>query len=81
MAEEKDSSESLFSGKWFAGALFLVLTLAAWMAFYVIYGESGKLDVAETTVVALMLALVVFGGRALVLRWRNKPTKHAARRS
>ena len=81
MAEEKDSSESLFSGKWFAGALFLVLTLAVWMAFYVMYGESGKLDVAETTVVALILALVVFGGRALILRLKHKTTDPAARRS
>jgi hypothetical protein len=80
MVEHKDSSDSLFSGKWFAGALFLALTLAVWMAFYLLYGESGKLDVAETTVIALIMALVVFGGRSLILRWKHKPKKHAARR-
>jgi hypothetical protein len=77
MVEHKDSSDSLFSRKWFAGALFLVLTLAVWMAFYLLYGESGKLDVAETTV----MALVVFGGRSLILHWKRKPKRHAARQS
>jgi|KBSMisStandDraft_5_1062788.scaffolds.fasta_scaffold2153471_2 hypothetical protein len=81
MTKEPSSDQSLFSGKWFAGALFLALTLAVWMAFYVLYGESGKLNVAETTVIALIMALIVFGVRAMILRWKHKPGKHAARRS
>lgn len=77
MAERKDSGESLFRGSWFAATLFLVLVLVVWVAFYALYGESGKLDAAETTVVALILALLVFVGRWLILRRKRTPNRDA----
>ena len=51
--------------------------LAVWVSIYVIYGEVGKLDEAETTVVALVIAVLVFGARWGIGRLRRKPNTKA----
>ena len=76
MTDRSSSGSSPFGGSWFAGALFLLLTVAVWVSFYLIYGEAGKLDQAETTVLALVMALIVFGGRWCIGRFRRKPNRH-----
>jgi heme/copper-type cytochrome/quinol oxidase subunit 4 len=73
MSDESDSGKSPYGGLWLAGLLFVFLTLAVWVFFYARFGERGRLDTSETSVVALVIALVVFGGRWCVMHFRRKP--------
>jgi hypothetical protein len=74
MGEESrsDSGASPFGGWWLAGILFLLLTLGVWVFFYSEYGEAGELSSSDTTVVALIIALIVFGGRWILVRVSRK---------
>lgn len=71
MSDQSSSGTSPFRGVWLAGVLFVLLTLAGWVSFYLMYGEAGKLNQAETTVLALIIALIVFGGRWCIVRIRR----------
>jgi hypothetical protein len=73
LSDKTGSGASAFGGLWLAGLLFVFLTLAVWVLFYLTYGETGKLTQDETTVVALLIALLVFGGRWCVIRYKRKP--------
>ena len=67
------SDESPFGGLWLAGVIILLLTLGVWVFFYSEYGDQGQLSLADTTVVAFIIAFVVFGARWLLQRRARKP--------
>jgi len=71
MAEQPNQGPAAFGGIWLAGLLWIFLTLAAWVFFYAALGD--KLSSDATKVVALIFALIVFGGRWCWLRARRKP--------
>jgi hypothetical protein len=57
---------------WPAGLVFLLATLAVWVFYYLHYGEQGQLTPSETSVVALLIALLVFGARWCIMRFSRK---------
>ncbi len=72
MPEQPSPGHPAFSGVWLAGLLWILLTLAVWVSWYAFFGEEAKLTPDGTTVIALILALVVFGGRWCWLRAKRK---------
>jgi heme/copper-type cytochrome/quinol oxidase subunit 4 len=72
---ESRSDRSPFGALWLAGLVFVLVTLAVWVFFYVRYGEAGQLNGAETTVVAIVIAVAVFGTRWCILRFRKPKTR------